>query len=1684
MRLRNLVYYSLIFIFTSSFAANFDQNPLTIQQDNSSVSVVLSLPDISLTDVDLEGKRFQSLNINSDGMIGVPWSPAIPSWSRLIEIPSGADPTIEISHSGESVFENFDLAPLPTTNDNPNIHEIISISAAAYQTDGSIPEQSATISDIITIGNRHYALLDITPYSYNPARRELTVLEDLSVDIRFDAPNEDREDDDGSSDQLHATVWDELDRAISQNPVGRDEAEGRTDILGHYVIVHADREELAETVQPLVEWKERKGYKVTVVNMGDLGRGADDLKDYLQEAYDEWDIPPTFVVLAGDALNQGVTGLPYYSDNEGRGVSWSATDIKYVHLDGNDNERDPESWIPEAFIGRLPARNTRELEYQVAKIIGYEAEPFVDDPWVEGAVLISHGVRSCTHANVAVREIMQENGYQRGDILEAYADYHGGQAPNRNTINQWVDEGVGFVNFRGYDNWGNYFQNIGEIRGRRNSWKMPVVTGMVCGTNDFPNLYKFPESIGEAWMRTSSNPAGAIASFGPTDIYTHTWFNNPMDAEFYHVLFNKGVHTLGVAALASKICLLRNYPSLRSLGNGLSSGYYFYTYNLLGDPGLQVWTKDPKPITLEFNEELPAGTTSLRFTVLDDDEDPVESVYVHILRYHEDGEDRFGVYTNSDGVAELTLDPMAEGEYLLTVTGPNMIPVMESFDVVSPSLFASVAGYAIDDNGNDDSDGNGDEIVNPGETIELGVVLYNSGENLCDASSVTISSNSEWVEIMRETVDFPSIDAGEDAVGEQPFLFRCLPGTPNGETLRLDFNIDAEDNEWQGSVEIPVTGYDFELVEFEFDEELYPGTEQELFIIVENVGELDSDDLTATLTCECLNIQIRQADSPLGELETGEGADNEAQPFLVYANPNSYQGSEITFNIIIHDEAGRSETLSATVLLGEPTVDVPQGPDNYGYWAFDNRDEESGMAPEYDWEPGRSQLNNLRDVQENPNWNSDHGSKVYLDLPFDFTYYGVEYSEITVGSNGWICFGRTDQISWNNQELGSPLGPPAMLCPFWDDLWNGRGVFIYYDEDNSRFIIEWREYRNVRGNGITFAVHLYDPTVVNTATGDGEIHFVYNSIPALRVVYAEEQTTIGISSPDRNDGLLITHARQWNPRTADLEGEMTIRFSTGEITTVGSVSGRVTDIEDNSPMENVRVMIEGTGFFSTTDAEGAFMIDRIPEGSYTLVAVRRYYNNAVAADVEIVEDENVEINFELTHPTFNIDVEGFEVGIEPDSVAEESFAIWNEGNGPLDYSLQLETVERFEPWEPLFDHDASAQTETNDRWLRGMTYDGEQFYVAGRVDRNEYPHKIYIFNDDGELVGDFDQYTVDSAAANGYNEIEWNGENLYAAERGNILEITLEGELVGVITETEEREIQNIVWSPSRETIFAKPRLGNDFFEFDTDGNLVDTYSFNNNESHCLGLAWFPVDPDGYNLYIFTDPVHVELFGTRLEVHKMNPTTGDIMLVTHLFQQEGDKPQGCVITNKWDPTIWMFAGLVNSPGGDRIVGWALEPNFTWISYDPSEGSVQPDANQQFSVTLMPSDLPNGDYFADMKLHHNAVGDMFEIPVRLNIGPQAVSGDNSALPDEFSFNSPYPNPFNPSTKLQFGLPNAASVELTIWDVSGRLVEAVDLGQLNTGQHQYHFEAGSLAGGIYIAKLTAGQFSATQKLVLLR
>ncbi len=91
---------------------------------------------------------------------------------------------------------------------------------------------------------------------------------------------------------------------------------------------------------------------------------------------------------------------------------------------------------------------------------------------------------------------------------------------------------------------------------------------------------------------------------------------------------------------------------------------------------------------------------------------------------------------------------------------------------------------------------------------------------------------------------------------------------------------------------------------------------------------------------------------------------------------------------------------------------------------------------------------------------------------------------------------------------------------------------------------------------------------------------------------------------------------------------------------------------------------------------------------------------------------------------------------------------------------------------------------------------------------------------------------------------------------------------------------------------------------------------------------------------------------------------------------------------------------------------------------------------------------------------------------------------SAIPTEYNLSNAYPNPFNPTTRINFTIPKASKVSLTVFDITGREVTTLVNGKVPVGHHSVIFDGEGLASGIYFYKLKADGYSDTKKMVLVK
>ena len=98
--------------------------------------------------------------------------------------------------------------------------------------------------------------------------------------------------------------------------------------------------------------------------------------------------------------------------------------------------------------------------------------------------------------------------------------------------------------------------------------------------------------------------------------------------------------------------------------------------------------------------------------------------------------------------------------------------------------------------------------------------------------------------------------------------------------------------------------------------------------------------------------------------------------------------------------------------------------------------------------------------------------------------------------------------------------------------------------------------------------------------------------------------------------------------------------------------------------------------------------------------------------------------------------------------------------------------------------------------------------------------------------------------------------------------------------------------------------------------------------------------------------------------------------------------------------------------------------------------------------------------------------------------EELSNSNNLYPMEYSLHKPFPNPFNPVTTISYGLPLESDITLNIYDVEGRRITTLTEGIRTAGTHSIEWNAEGYSSGVYFVKLDAGEFTQTQKLMLVK
>jgi hypothetical protein len=102
----------------------------------------------------------------------------------------------------------------------------------------------------------------------------------------------------------------------------------------------------------------------------------------------------------------------------------------------------------------------------------------------------------------------------------------------------------------------------------------------------------------------------------------------------------------------------------------------------------------------------------------------------------------------------------------------------------------------------------------------------------------------------------------------------------------------------------------------------------------------------------------------------------------------------------------------------------------------------------------------------------------------------------------------------------------------------------------------------------------------------------------------------------------------------------------------------------------------------------------------------------------------------------------------------------------------------------------------------------------------------------------------------------------------------------------------------------------------------------------------------------------------------------------------------------------------------------------------------------------------------------------------NLKISVISLTDIVLPEAFSLDRAYPNPFNPTTTLSFTIPIDSEVSLSVYNMQGREVSTLIDANMEAGYHSVVWNADCHSSGMYFVKMVAGEFVNTQKLMLIK
>ena len=639
-----------------------------ISNDSNSTIIKVELSGFNLKELFIDGKTYQAIDLMTEIFSNESGFPELPHIAKILAIPDQSGVSVEVIATGNiQTFKNIYLPPARLSWWEGQAESPYTENPEAYNSNDIFPKELVKIDPPSIFRDFRISRVSIFPIRYIPAKKELQAISSITVRINY-----------GEGEVVNPKTTAKKEISPSFGKLYRSFIFNYQEVLDNLYGGSEDGRELMLCIMPDIfpdsfqiyaDWNRQSGTDIHITKFSDIGANSSNpniIKDHITDAYHNWEIPPTYVLIVGD---DGV-----FPKKEVTLAGWTfPNEDFFVEIDGNDH-------FPEMMIGRFTNQGVYRMQVMINKFLKYEKTPYIENTdWFKKGVCCSNNAyESQVETKRFAAYLMREGGFQVDTLMSDGSPWEDDECSmNVNDIVDVINDGRSYVNYRGEgwsDGWhancyGFYKSNV---TGLINGEMFPFVTSIGCGVAMFDAGSS--NCFGEEWVQMGEIDEfrGGCAFVGPTS-NTHTTYNNKIDKGIYMGMFQGGMDTPGQALLRGKFFMYEIF------GNDPMVAYHYKVFCVLGDPSLHIWKDIPNEVIVDYPSTIPLGSSTTEISITFASSGlGVANAQLCIV-----GENLFETYT-SDAFGNVTVDITTEvAETLsLTVRGGNVYPYQATIEVV------------------------------------------------------------------------------------------------------------------------------------------------------------------------------------------------------------------------------------------------------------------------------------------------------------------------------------------------------------------------------------------------------------------------------------------------------------------------------------------------------------------------------------------------------------------------------------------------------------------------------------------------------------------------------------------------------------------------------------------------------------------------------------------------------------------------------------------------------------------------------------------------------------------------------------------------------------------------------------------------------------------------------------------